>query len=121
MNFLEMAKRIPKKVKIISVSILILILIFCSIFVCIRESQKQKYVEYNGKNLNENKYPGYKELIDALQEEHPNWTFTLFYTKLDWEEVIKNEGHKDNTEYPTNLIPDSSEYPEDWEMRNRRR
>ena len=114
MNFLEMAKRIPKKVKIISVSILILILIFCSIFVCIRESQKQKYVEYNGKNLNENKYPGYKELIDALQEEHPNWTFTLFYTKLDWEEVIKNEGHKDNTEYPTNLIPDSSEYPEDW-------
>ena len=28
--------------------------------------------------------------------------------------MIANEGHKDNIEYPTNLIPDSSEYPEDW-------
>ena len=105
---------IPKKVKIISVLILILIVLSCAIFAWIKESQKQKYVEYDGKNLKESKYPGYKELIDKLKEEHPNWTFTLFYTKLDWEEVIANEGHKDNTEYPTNLIPDSSEYPEDW-------
>ena len=105
---------IPRKVKIISVLILILIVVCCLIFVWIKESQKQKYVEYDGENLNESKYPGYKELIDKLKEEHPNWTFTLFYTKLDWEEVITNEGHKDNTEYPTNLIPDSSAYPEDW-------
>ena len=113
-NFGNMLKRIPRRVKIISIIILILIVICCLIFVGIKESQKQKYVAYNGKNLNENKYPGYKELIDALQEEHPNWTFTLFYTKLDWDEVIANEGHKDNTEYPTNLIPDSSKYPDDW-------
>ena len=105
---------IPKKVKVISISVLILIIICCLIFVLIKGNQKQKYVEYNGENLNESKYPGYKELIDKLQAEHPNWTFTLFYTKLEWEEVIINEGHKDNTEYPTNLIPDSSEYPEDW-------
>ena len=109
-----MLNKIPKEVKRISVFIFILIILCCFIVVCVKESQKQKYVEYNGKNLNENKYPGYKELIDKLQEEHPNWTFTLFYTKLDWEEVIENEGHKDNTEYPTNLIPDSSKYPEDW-------
>ena len=57
---------------------------------------------------------GYKELIDKLQENHPNWTFTLFYTKLDWNEVISQEGHKDNTLYPLNLIPESSKYPEDW-------
>ena len=116
-NFGNMLKRIPRRVKIISIIILILIVICCLIFVGIKESQKQKYVAYNGKNLNESKYPGYKELIDALQEEHPNWTFTLFYTKLDWEEVIANEGHKDNTEYPTNLIPDSSEYPDDWKCK----
>ncbi len=109
-----MLNKIPKEVKRISVFIFILTILCCFIVVCVKESQKQKYVEYNGKNLNENKYPGYKELIDKLQEEHPNWTFTLFYTKLDWEEVIENEGHKDNTEYPTNLIPDSSKYPEDW-------
>ena len=117
-NFIRNIKRIvtsiPKRTKIVIIVILIVILISSLIFVWIRESQKQKYVEYDGKNLKESKYPGYKERIDALLEEHPNWTFTLFYTKLDWEEVIANEGHKDNTEYPTNLIPDSSDYPEDW-------
>ena len=117
-NFIRNTKRIisriPKKAKIVIVTILIVILISSLIFVWIRESQKQKYEQYDGENLNESKYPGYKERIDALLEEHPNWTFTLFYTKLDWEEVIANEGHKDNTEYPTNLIPDSSDYPEDW-------
>ena len=65
-------EHIPKKVKIISVVIVILILVCCLIFVWIMESQKQKYVEYNGENLKESKYPGYKELIDKLQEEHPN-------------------------------------------------
>ena len=114
MNMKRIIKKIPTKAKIIIVAILVLILIGWLIFAVIQESQKQKYVEYDGENLNESKYPGYKELIDNLQTKHPNWTFTLFYTKLDWEEVIANEGHKDNTEYPTNLIPDSSKYPEDW-------
>ncbi len=113
-NFRKMLEHIPKKVKMISIMVLLIILIVCLISVWIRESQKQKYVEYDGENLKESKYPGYKELINKLKEEHPDWTFTLFYTKLDWEEVIANEGHKDNTEYPTNLIPDSSEYPDDW-------
>ncbi len=114
MNLKRIIKKIPTKAKIIIVVILVFILIGWLIFAVIEESQKQKYVEYDGENLNESKYPGYKELIDNLQAKHPNWTFTLFYTKLDWEEVIANEGHKDNTEYPTNLIPDSSKYPEDW-------
>ena len=117
-NFINTIKngfnRIPKKIKVICVALLIILLIIGLIVLIVIESQKQKYEEYNGKNLNESKYPGYKELIDQLQEEHPNWTFTLFYTKLDWEEVIENEGHHDNTEYPLNLIPDSSAYPEDW-------
>ena len=28
-------------------------------------------------------YKGYKELIDKLKKEHPNWNFTMFYTGLD--------------------------------------
>ena len=36
-------------------------------------------------------YPGYKELIEKLQKAHPNWKFTMFYTGLDWYQVIKNE------------------------------
>ena len=105
---------IPKPVKIIVPIVVILILIICLVFVWIRESQKQKYVEYNGKNLSESKYSGYKELIDELIQKHPNWKFTLFYTKLDWKEVIENEGHQDGRTYPLNLIPDSNDYPEDW-------
>lgn len=38
-----------------------------------------------------NSYPGYKELIDNLKAKHPNWNFTIFYTGLDWNQVIKNE------------------------------
>ncbi len=36
-------------------------------------------------------YPGYKTLIEKLKKEHPNWKFTIFYTGLDWYQVIKNE------------------------------
>lgn len=36
-------------------------------------------------------YEGYKELIDTLKNKHPNWNFTMFYTGLDWYQVIKNE------------------------------
>ena len=117
-NFIKNIKSIihknPKKVKIIFFALIIIILIAILISIYLKEKDKQKYVEYNGKNLSESKYPGYKELIDELKEKHPNWTFTLFYTKLDWEEVISNEGHSDNREYPLNLVPDSSEYPDDW-------
>jgi len=38
-----------------------------------------------------NNYPGYAELITALKSAHPNWNFTIFYTGLDWDQVIKNE------------------------------
>ena len=113
-NIKSIIQKNPKKVKIIFFALIIIILIAILIFIYLKEKDKQKYVEYNGKNLSESKYPGYKELIDELKEKHPNWTFTLFYTKLDWEEVISNEGHSDNREYPLNLVPDSSEYPEDW-------
>ena len=104
-----------KKIRLISIILLIIIIICIFITVLVEENKKQKYVEYDGENLNESKYPGYKELIDELRQEHPNWTFTLFYTKLDWNEVIESEGHKDNITNPLNLIPDSSEYPEDWQ------
>lgn len=110
----EIVGKIPKKIKILIVLIILILIISMVVVHCIEENKKQKYVEYNGKNLKESKYPEYKKLIDELKEKHPNWNFTLFYTKLDWNEVIKNEGHSDDNTYPTNLIPDSSKYPEDW-------
>lgn len=38
-----------------------------------------------------NQYPGYAQLIENLKRAHPNWNFTIFYTGLDWAQVIKNE------------------------------
>lgn len=34
---------------------------------------------------------GYATLIDNLKKAHPKWTFTILYTGLDWNQVIKNE------------------------------
>ena len=107
-------KSIPIKLKIFYIIIFLMIISIISISIILLEESKQKYEIYDGKNLDEEKYPGYKELIDNLQTSHSNWTFTLFYTRLDWEEVINNEGHSDSRTNPLNLIPDSSEYPEDW-------
>ena len=114
-NIKNIIRKNPKKVAIIFGILVIIILSILLINIYIQENKKQKYVEYDGENLSESKYPGYKEMIDELLEKHPNWTFTLFYTRLDWEEVIENEGHSDNRTNPLNLIPDSSKYPEDWE------
>ena len=112
---IETIKAIPIKVKIICAIILILIIAIISIAIIMKnEESKQKYEIYDGSNLDEEKYPGYKSLIDNLQASHPNWTFTLFYTRLNWDEVISNEGHSDFRSSQLNLIPDSSEYPEEW-------
>ena len=113
-KFYVLSKKKRSQITKVAIAIILIILIIIGIFVMINESKKQKYVIYNGKNLNEEKYPQYKELIDTLKEKYPNWTFTLFYTKLDWNDVIENEGHQDGRTYPLNLIPDSSNYPEDW-------
>lgn len=37
------------------------------------------------------KYTGYKELIEEMKKNHPNWNFEIFYTGLDWNTVIENE------------------------------
>ncbi len=113
-KIVKIIKENPKKVKDFVIAIVVLIIISIGVQMIVEEAKKQKYVVYDGENLNEAKYPGYKELMDKLMEEHPNWTFTLFYTKLDWNDVIENEGHSDTRIYPLNLIPDSSDYPEDW-------
>jgi beta-N-acetylglucosaminidase/uncharacterized protein YraI len=52
-----------------------------------------------------NSYPGYENLIRALQAKHPNWNFTILNTGLDWNDVIKNEtvaSHGRNLIYYTN-------------------
>lgn len=97
--------------------LLVVIIIFSSIIgIIITNNLKQKWVTYTGNNLNENRYPDYKESIDKLKKEHTNWEFTLFYTKLDWKDVIKNESHS-NKEMPLNLVPKSNKYAKEWQCK----
>lgn len=104
------------KPKVIALLLLIIIIFSVIIGIIVVNNSKQKWVTYTGDNLNENRYPGYKEAIDKLKKEHPNWEFTLFYTKLDWKDVIKSESHS-NKNMPLNLIPKSDKYSKDWECK----
>ena len=106
-------KEIPKETKILIAIILLVIIIATPIIVT--NLNKQKLIVFNGSNLDENRYPKYKELIDNLASEHPNWTFTLLYTKLDWNSVIRHEGHSDTRTSPLNLVPYSSNYSGEWQ------
>ena len=106
-------KEIPKETKILIAIILLVLIIATPIIVT--NLNKQKLIVYNGINLDENRYPKYKELIDNLASEHPNWTFTLLYTKLDWNSVIRHEGHSDTRTSPLNLVPYSSNYSGEWQ------
>ena len=47
--------------------------------------------ESNFLDLDESKYPGYKEALQKLQEQHPNWTIRIDYTGLEWNEVLDAE------------------------------
>lgn len=115
-NIKRFIDKIPSRVKIVTICLLIILILFSIIIpISIKEAEKQKSVIYTGNNLDAKKYPGYKELLDDLLKKHPNWSFTLFYTKLKWDDVIKEEGHSDTRTSPLNLIPDSNQYPENWE------
>lgn len=89
-NILKCAlfKRILIKFTYIFITIIFLLGMFLSIM-----STKVEAAQYTQKYTSGSldKYSGYSILIDALKEKYPNWTFTILYTGLDWNQVIKNE------------------------------
>lgn len=90
--------------KIISI-FLIVILLSAFLIVNILQSsfaESNRYV-YDGSNLDTSKYPGFKEKLDTLKANHPNWKFIIMETRLDFEQVIKAQytGHLGT---PKNLI-----------------
>lgn len=85
-----------------------LITVLLTAFLIVNISIKNSYAEskryvYDGSNLDTNKYPGFKERLDAISANHPTWKFILMETGLDFEQVIKAQytGHFDT---PKNLI-----------------
>ena len=84
--FMHFNQLIMKIIYILVVTIFLL----CMFFSQVRAAQyTEKYT--SSSSLNSKTYPGYTTLIDNLKKAHPNWTFTILYTGLDWNQVIKNE------------------------------
>lgn len=73
--------------------IYILVIMVFLLCICYSQVEAAQYTEKytSSSSINSNTYPGYTTLIDSLKKAHPNWTFTILYTDLDWNQVIKNE------------------------------
>lgn len=82
--------------------ILILCFILYSVIGLFNQTQATSS-RVNYTSLDENKYPGYNQLINNLKSKYSNWNFVILYTGLDWNQVLKSEnsGHGSS---PKNLI-----------------
>ena len=57
----------------------------------------------NFSSIDTSKYPGYKEALKKLQQQHPNWTIKLVYTGLNWKDVLDAEQGRDSKGEPYSL------------------
>jgi len=75
--------------KSLSVTIIFILLFNCllTIFLC-GESQARERTEDISRLIN---YPEIYTAVQELKTAHPNWTFTILYTGLDWNSVLYNE------------------------------
>ena len=64
--------------------------------------------------VDENKYPGYKNLINDMKGKHSNYVFLVYYTGMDWNEVITTE-YKGHGVSPLNLFQVSANYNGMWQ------
>lgn len=56
--------------------------------------------------IDNNLYPGYKQLIQSMQSKHPNYTFLVYYTGMDWNQVLVSE-YQGHGRSPVNLFQKS--------------
>lgn len=63
--------------------------------------------------LDESLYPGYKQLINNLRANHSNYTFLLYYTGLNWNEVLAAE-YQGHGRSPKNLFQIGTKYNGMW-------
>ncbi len=93
-----------KLIKCINILLIIILLIgiFIATFLTNKVEAKEQNTEVykKGSDILDD-YPGYSDLLDDLLEEHPNWTFTILFTGLDWNTVIRNET---TVEHGRNLV-----------------
>lgn len=113
-----MQKHIVNKLKKQFIFVLIFIIIYTILSFLPLTTNKSYAATYtytaNSNDLPANfeqKYPGYIALVQSLVSSHPNWTFKLYETGLEWEETIINE-YQGHGKSPKNLSP--SNYPIGW-------
>ena len=79
--------------KIVSSILILTIIIYYILAVIINSSiyavSRNRTTSLDG--LSNESYPGILAMINQLKQDHPNWTFTVLYTGLDWNTVIYNE------------------------------
>ena len=92
------------------INILLVLVFLTGLFITMFLTNKAEAKEQNtkvykkGSNILDD-YQGYSDLLDNLLEEHPNWTFTILFTGLDWNTVIRNET---TVEHGRNLVQGKS-------------
>jgi hypothetical protein len=69
------------------------------------------YISSDIDGIDTSKYPGYKEALQKIKQDHPNWTIKLLYTGLDWDYAVESErtGHGSS---PKSLIQNT--YNASW-------
>lgn len=64
--------------------------------------------------IDDSKYPGYKSLMNDMKAKHPNYRFLVYYTGMDWNEVITAEYQGHGTS-PLNLFQVGTNYNGMWQ------
>ena len=64
--------------------------------------------------IDDSKYPGYKTLMNDMKAKHPNYRFLVYYTGMDWNEVITAEYQGHGTS-PLNLFQVGTNYNGMWQ------
>lgn len=88
--------------KMICIVLIIILLTYLILSLIPNKSYAVEASRGKVEDLDESKYPGFKEKLLQLQKDHPNWNFTILYTGLDWADVIENETVKSR-----NVVPSS--------------
>ena len=65
-------------------------------------------------SIDNNKYPGFKTQINDLKSKHSNYTFLVYYTGLDWNEVLTSE-YQYHGVSPLNLFQVGTKYNGMWQ------
>ena len=83
-----------KLIKCISILLIVIIILalIATLFPFNRvQAKEQNTKDYTiGSDILDD-YPGYASMLDKLLADHPEWTFTILFTGLDWDTAVKNE------------------------------